>query len=131
MNAMKRTASGLAALAMWQIVWFLVTVDGQGLCKLKTTIAIEHVGEIAMVCGQVVAYSCSAANGGSMGLATTDDRYHFDVRILYHDRDKFGPTPEEQHLQRLVCATGRIEKSRFGHEIVISDPNAVTVLPDR
>ena len=98
---------------------------------MNTTVAREHVGEAAMICGHVIGYSCAAANGGSMALATNERRANFDLRIPYDDRPKFGPYPEEQHLQRLVCATGRIEKSRFGHEIVISDPNAITVLPDR
>jgi TonB family protein len=128
---MGRSAASLAALATWQLVWFLVTIDGQGLRKLNTTVAKEHVGEIAMVCGHVIGYSCTAANGGSMALATNDRRSQFDLRIPYDDRAKFGPNPEEQHLQRLVCATGRIDKSRFGHEIVIGDANALTVLPDR
>lgn len=131
MDAMNRTAAGLAALAAWQLVGFLVTVDGQGLRRMNTTVAREHVGEIAMVCGHVIGYSCTAANGGSMALATNDRRANFDLRIPYDDRPKFGTNPEEQQLQRMVCATGRIEKSRIGHEIIVSDPNALTVLPDR
>jgi len=51
MNDMGRIRAGLAALAAWQMVWFLVTVvDGQGLLRINTTLAKEHVGEVATVC---------------------------------------------------------------------------------
>jgi TonB family protein len=131
MNGMKRTASGLAALVIWQIAWFLVTIDGQGLRRMNTTVAREHVGETAIVCGQVIGAGCSLEHGAVMQLATNDHRGSFDFRIPLADRGKFGPYPEEQHLQKFICAPGRIESRGSGYEVVLKDPSSITVLPDR
>ncbi len=129
MNAMNRTASGLAALAMWQMMWFLVTVDGQGLPRMNTTVARKHVGETAIVCGEVIGYGCSQ-DGGFMQLATNDET-SFKVRIPLARRGKFGLYPEEQHLQQFICTAGRIESTGSGYEVELNDPISMTVLPDR
>lgn len=131
MNAMGRTVAGLAALVAWQLVWVVVTVNGQGLRKMNTTVARDHVGEDAIVCGQVVNAGCSIQRGGAIVLATNDARTSFTLRIPLEHRGTFGPHPEEQHLQKLVCAAGRIERQDSRYAIVLTHPSAISVLPDR
>jgi hypothetical protein len=125
-----RSAAAAVTLAAWWFVGLLVTTEGQPLRKMNTTVAREHVGEVAIVCGHVIGYGCTE-RGSSMALATNSQRWSFAFRIPRDHRDKFGPRPEEQHLQKLVCAAGRIEKRESRHEIVLTDPSAISVLPDR
>lgn len=131
MGAVGRTAAGLGALVAWQLVWLVVAVDGQGLRRMNTTVARDHVGEDAVVCGQVVNASCSTQRGGAIVLATNDPLSSFTLRIPLEHRGKFGPHPEEQHLQKFVCAAGRIERQDSRYAIVLTDPSAMSVLPDR
>jgi TonB family protein len=109
----------------------MTVLQGQGLQKLNTTGAREHVGEVAIVCGHVVGAGCSRANGGVVTLATDNVRSQFQFRIPSEHREKFGRNPEEQYLQRLVCAAGRIEARGSRLEVVVSDPSTISILPDR
>jgi TonB family protein len=130
MIGVMRTAAGVAALVTWHLVSLLVTVEGQGLRRMNTMVAKEHVGEVALVCGHVIGYGCTE-RGSSIELATNDRRWSFAFRIPRDVRETFGPHPEEQHLQKLICAAGRIERLKSRHEIVLTDPSAISVLPER
>jgi TonB family protein len=97
---------------------------------MNTTVAREHVGEVALVCGHAIGYGCSE-KGSSIELATNDRRWSFAFRIPRDARETFGPLPEERHLQQLICAAGRIERRESRHEIVLTGASALSVLPDR
>ncbi|HKE82530.1 MAG TPA: TonB family protein [Vicinamibacterales bacterium] len=67
--------------------------------------------------------------GGVIEFAT-NDRHRFELRIPLEDRPKFGKNPEDQFLNRMLCATGRIEKRDTLEEIAITDPKAIETRPD-
>ena len=119
---MQKTASALVILSgLW------ASTQGQGV--LNSLSAKRHVGESATVCGHAIRYECFLPLGTSITFATNDDT-PFKFRIPYADREKFGRNPEDQYLNRIVCATGLIEKREKHHEIVITDPKAIAIRPD-
>jgi len=86
---------------------------------------------MATVCGHVISSWCSQPDGTSISLATSARTPSFRFRIPLAVREKFGHHFEDQFLDRLVCGLGRIQDSRDGHEIVITQSNAIVTLPDR
>src|SRR5262245_42162173 len=127
---MRRTAATAATMIGWCLVGLIVT-RGQDLRRMDTATATQHAGEVATVCGQVIGYSCTTTDSSILLAIPGSTFSRFAFRIPPELRDKFGQHPEEQHLQKSVCATGRIGEQRSRFEIVLSDPSDVTVLPDR
>jgi len=111
----------------------LLSLQGQSIPRLNSVSARQHVGEVATVCGLVDSSNCSRPGGTTITLAfaTNDDPSRFALRIPSANREAFGRNPEDLYQDRIVCAVGRIEKRESHYEIVVTDPAALNILPDR
>jgi TonB family protein len=98
--------------------------------RLNSLSAQEHIGEVARVCGHATSYGCSRPDGLWFNFATNNSS-RFRFRVPYAELGKFDNNLEGQYLDRLVCATGLIEKRERLTEVVISEPAAIEILPDR
>jgi TonB family protein len=99
--------------------------------RLNSISAREHIGEMATVCGQVIGSGCSRPTIGAVISFATNDDHRFELRIPVEERQDFGKNPEDLFLNRILCATGTIEKRERREEIVVTDPKAIEILPDR
>lgn len=104
--------------------------NAQNIPKLNTRGAKDHVGEVATVCGHVISSGCNRPLGTTVSFATNDDS-RFEFRIPLEDRDKFGRNPEDQYFDRIMCATGRIDRNKKTAQIVVTDPKAIAMTEER
>jgi TonB family protein len=111
---------------------FLAGVHAQ-VPQLNVNSVKDHVGQVAAVCGHVTGYGCTVDEGTSLFFATNRNGASktFRLRIPYANRDTFGRNPEDRYLDRLVCGLGMIRNRTDGHEIIVSEEQAIVALPDR
>jgi DNA/RNA endonuclease YhcR with UshA esterase domain len=95
--------------------------------RVTASEAKEHVGEVAMVCGEVVSTHYAASTKGQPTFLNLDKPYPntvFTVLIWGSNRSKFG-TPENEYKEKRVCVTGKITEYRGGAEIVADNPGQI------
>lgn len=75
--------------------------------------AKRQVGEVATLCGTVVAYQCKDPERISLlALEKLPSGAGVSVAIAQDDRGKFGTLFEPRHVLAEVCATGVVEKRK-------------------
>jgi TonB family protein len=85
--------------------------------------AKRHVGNIATLCGTVVAYQCQRPERTSLlALEKSFSASGVSVAIAREDRSKFGTLFEQRHVFLKVCATGPVEKRKNRYVISIKEP---------
>jgi hypothetical protein len=97
--------------------------------RLPASEAKDHIGETAMVCGQVVSTRYAGSTKGQPTFLNLDKPYPnqiFTVVIWGSNRDKFG-TPENGYKEKHICVTGKITEYRGVPEIVASNPQQLKV----
>ena len=97
--------------------------------KLSANDAKNHVGETATVCGSVVSSRYASSTKGQPTFLNLDKPYPnqvFTVLIRGENRSKFG-TPESEYKRKRVCVTGKIAEYWGAAEIVVSEPQQITV----
>ena len=95
--------------------------------RMSASEAKDHVGEVAMVCGEVASTHYAASTKGQPTFLNLDKPYPnpiFTVLIWGSNRSKFG-TPESDYRGKRVCATGKITEYRGGPEIVADKPDQI------
>ena len=125
------------SLLVWMLVCIilasalLVLVMQPSLAQKKLT-AVEtkdHVGETAIVCGNVVSTRYAASIKGQPTFLNLDKAYPnqtFTILIWGTNRSKFG-TPETDYKGRRICVTGKITKYRGVSEVIADHPSQITV----
>lgn len=109
-------------------VLVLVTVSGDiGMARgqsspgsLTSAEAKSHVTEVATVCGLVSSYRCND-EGTELNLDTVAGRSEFRIVIPKGQRSRFDTRLEDRVAERRVCATGRIDATPVGHQIVVTE----------
>lgn len=92
--------------------------------------AIEHVGQQATVCGEVVSATYAVRSRGRPTFLNLDKPYPnqiFTVLIWGESRTLFKAAPEKALDGKHVCVTGRIEAYRGSAEIVVRQPVQIEV----
>jgi TonB family protein len=120
----------MRTLTLLMIVVATLSTRGQDIPVANTASAKDHVGQVATVCGHVTGYSCSLPEESVVSLAT-NDRSQFTLRIPKSDLEKFGRGLDDRYRDRIVCATGLVEKGGNNLRIAVTDPSAILIRPDR
>jgi DNA/RNA endonuclease YhcR with UshA esterase domain len=97
--------------------------------QLTSSEAVQHIGESATVCGQVVSVHFSAHSKGEPTFLNLDRPYPsqvFTVLVWGEDRPKFGDLDAKFSNER-VCVRGTISAYRGEPEIVVHDPSNLVV----
>ena len=97
--------------------------------KLSAAEAKDHVGETAVVCGDVVTTRYAVSSKGRPTFLNLDRTYPdqiFTIVIWGNNRAKFG-TPETDYKGKHVCATGEITEYRGVPEIVAETPKQIRI----
>jgi hypothetical protein len=97
--------------------------------KLTAAEAKDHVGERAMVCGQVVSTRYADKSKGQPTFLNLDKPYPndiFTILIWGSNRSKFGE-PEKTYQDKPVCATGVIRSYRGTPEIEASEASQIEI----
>ena len=97
--------------------------------KYSAKEAAYHVGETATVCGVVASTKWSTRTKGQPTFLNLDEPYPnqiFTVLIWGSDRPAFG-SPENIYARKRICVTGKIKEYRGKPEIIIKDPNQITL----
>ncbi len=92
--------------------------------------ARHHVGEDARVCGQVASAAHFASIKGRPTFLNLERPYPdqpFTVVIWGSNRSRFEGPPERLFDGKAICVTGRIETYRGKPQIVVEDPDQITV----
>ena len=89
--------------------------------------AHAHIGETAMVCGEVVSTRYASSTKGHPTSSTSISHTPPDLHHphLGEDRGKFG-APKETYRGKHACVTGHISVYRGVPEVVASDPTQIT-----
>lgn len=106
---------------------FLLSAVAQ--TTIGTAEAKHHVGEVAVVCGDVVD-TYFIPHRGNPTFITLDREYEnriFSVVVWGKQHPKFVE-PERQYLQRRICATGKITLRADVPEIVVDDPSQIRIM---
>ncbi len=92
--------------------------------------AIHHVGEVATVCGHVASAAYITSVKGTptfLNLGRPYPDQHFTVVIWESARSRFERPPERMYDRKSICVTGRIETYRGRPQIVVDDPEQISV----
>ncbi len=92
--------------------------------------ARDHVGELARVCGRVESARYVADTNRSptfLNIGAPYPEQDFTVVVWGEDRDRFADPPEGL-AGETVCASGWIESYREVPQIIVRDPEQITVL---
>ncbi|MGA8735801.1 MAG: hypothetical protein WB558_17925 [Terriglobales bacterium] len=96
---------------------------------LSTAEARNHIGEHAMVCGEVMSTHYATRSRGNPTFINLDKPYPnqvFTVLIWGSDRPKFGD-PEDTYRSKSICVTGKISDYKGVPEIVAYAPSQITI----
>ena len=124
---MKRIGQRFPALVL-TIATTTGFVEAQDRGKLLEQEAKRQVGNVATLCGTVVAYQCQQKERTS--LLVLENPSGVAVEIAQSDRSNFGSLYESRHVLLNVCATGLIEKRRKRYVVRVKDPAQVQALGD-
>ena len=90
--------------------------------------AKRQVGQIATLCGVVVAYQCQRPERTSLlALDKPLSGAGVSVAIAQEHRAKFGTLFEPRHALRELCATGRVEKRKNRYLIHVEEPSQLSL----
>jgi hypothetical protein len=95
--------------------------------SMSATEAKDHVGEKAVVCGDVASTHYAASSRGNPTFVNLDKPYPnqvFTILIWGSDRPKFGD-PEKTYRDKHICVTGKITLFRGVPEVVAYEPSQI------
>ena len=96
--------------------------------KLIEQEAKRQVGQVATLCGMVVAYQCQRPEQPSLfALEKPFSGAGVSVAIAHENRSGFGTLWEQRHVLREVCATGLVEKRKNRYLIHVDEPGQLIV----
>lgn len=111
----------------------IVLILSAGTCSAQTSIpaseAKNHVGQNAIVCGEVASTHYAARSRGEPTFINLDKPYPdqvFTILIWGSDRPKFGH-PEDEYRGKTICVTGTISLYRGVAEVVAHEPAQISV----
>jgi hypothetical protein len=116
----------LTLLFFASLLW---AAQAQAQKSMSAADAKDHVGERAIVCGEVASTHFAARSKGSPTFINLDRPYPnqiFTILIWGSDRPKFGD-PEQTYSGRRVCVTGKISLYRGVPEVIAYDPSQISV----
>ena len=100
----------------------------------QTTIAIKdaskHIGESVTICDKI--YGGKFLNGAGLTLIDMGGAHPNEVLTLLikgDDRKKFKDAPEDAFKDKAVCVTGTLVDYKGKPEIIITNPNDITIIP--
>lgn len=130
---MRYEARAATAIALF-VVFTGAPADVLAQQETQTTLepaeAIEHVGEAAVVCGEVVSATYAARSNGQPTFLNLDKPYpnHVFTAVIWgEDRFRFETAPEEAFDEERVCVSGRIETYRGKAQVEVSRPAQIEV----
>ena len=92
---------------------------------LNTLTAMNHVGEVATVCGQVADSVCRRGpDYVTLTLAPSDQPSTVRIAVRAEDPQS-SENPDDRFFGRRVCVQGTIEKVVGGLQIAVADPTHV------
>jgi TonB family protein len=107
-------------------------VEAQERPKSLEQEAKRQVGNVATLCGLVVAYQCQRPEGTSLlALDKPFERPGVSVAIAPENRSQFGLRFEQRHVLMDVCATGRVEKQKSRYLVRVEEPSQVRLQGDQ
>jgi DNA/RNA endonuclease YhcR with UshA esterase domain len=116
MSAVKLFSASMV-FALWSFSTTAATISPED--------APRHVGETAMVCGEVASAKSASSSRSQPTFLDLNRPYPnapFTAVIFGSDRPKFG-TPETALRGKRICVTGQIRDYRGKPEIILSDPS--------
>jgi len=116
------------ALAILVVV-VLSAALGLAQTSISAAEAKNHVGERAIVCGEVASVHYAARSRGNPTFINLDKPYPnqiFTVLIWGSDRSKFSD-PEEAYRSKHICVTGKIADYKGVPEIVAYEPSQINI----
>ena len=113
------------------LIGFSVKASGQGK-KLTTREAKHYIGQQATVCGRVVGWRQTTAQGNPtfLDFSKPYPNQSFSAIIWARNLGRFNK-PEDTYQNRKVCVTGHIGSDRGHPEIIISDPTQLILDVER
>lgn len=122
------------AAVLVAVVCLLVAGPGRALAeevpRIPAAEAAHHVGEEAVVCGHVASAAFFPSVKGRPTFVNLDRPYPdqtFTVVIWERTRSLFEVPPERLMDGRSVCVRGRIETYKGKPQIVVDDPDQITL----
>jgi len=91
--------------------------------------AINHIGEEAIVCGNVASTHFSSRSKGQPTFINLNRPYPnqiFTVLIWGSDRSKFPGAPENYYSNKRICVSGKIQQYKGAPEIVARSVNQIS-----
>ena len=117
----------LALIIIGMLACGTVGLAQQDTSRLLTpTEAARHRGQTATVCGLVAKVSC-ADDGMDLRVDALGASSPFHFHIPKADQHAFDPDLARQLDEQRACATGRIERIKDGHQILVTIPGALTL----
>jgi hypothetical protein len=108
------------------LLWSVLTC---GETSISASEARNHVGQRAIVCGQVAGSHYAARSRGNPTFINLDRAYPnqiFTIVIWGSDRAKFGD-PEDMYSGKQICVTGTITLYRGGAETTANEPSQIKI----
>lgn len=90
--------------------------------------AINHIGQQAIVCGNVASIHFSFRTKGQPTFINLNKSYPhhvFTVLIWGSDRSKFPGDPENYYSNKRICVSGKIKEFKGAPEIVVKNPSQI------
>jgi TonB family protein len=109
------------------VATFIGTLAAQQVSRLTPAEARQHAGEVATVCGSVIATRCDPGKTALLDLRTLTGSGTVSVAIPQADRAAFGDRVESRHDLRDVCATGPIERIGVDYRVTVSSPDKLRI----
>jgi len=103
---------------------------GQPEVTISAGEAAERIGTMAKVCGEVASADYLSNVSGQPTFLNLDEPYPapiFTVVIFGENRQRFRTPPEQAYLNRLVCVTGIIREHDGLPQIIVSNPEQISL----
>jgi DNA/RNA endonuclease YhcR with UshA esterase domain len=117
-----RVCSTVAAASLWSLATVTLAFD-----SIAPADAINHVGERAIVCGQVASAKYAEQSNGSPTFLNLDRPYpqHVFTAVIWGTSRSRFPSPPEALSGSRICVSGEIDTYRGRAQIEVSDPDQI------
>jgi DNA/RNA endonuclease YhcR with UshA esterase domain len=89
--------------------------------------AVNHVGEIQTVCGEVGKIKIEKLQPILINLYQQENTRNFTLVIYPSDKKKFTNPPIYSYLGKKICVKGLIKTYLNEPEIILTDPSQITI----
>jgi DNA/RNA endonuclease YhcR with UshA esterase domain len=89
--------------------------------------AVNHVGEIQTVCGEVGKIKIEKLQPILINLYQQENARNFTLVIYPSDKKKFTNPPIYSYLGKKICVKGLIKTYLNEPEIILTDPSQITI----